>query len=206
MIKICAPKGNTSYFVHSPHALMLQVTITFPIHELEKSKPAYYTRLKTANQHIRTMQGHHCFTTLLKFSQSQDVTAVVTRSVHSTLNSIGGIQVISRKMKFVQILSRCSSPSSPSSTTRWRATPTRRPKRATPTWSPSQAAGAPWQLAGARWVTRKTPFSARRSCSSSVSSSRGAPAYSSRFSSVLHTTFLSPQMSCYKMEKWFKES
>ena len=93
MIKICALKGNTSYFVHSPHALMLQVTITFPIHELEKSKIAYYTRLKTANQHIRTMQGHHCFTTLLKFSQSQDVTAVVTRSVHSTLNSIGGIQV-----------------------------------------------------------------------------------------------------------------
>jgi hypothetical protein len=43
----CAPKGNTSYFVHSPHALMLQ-----------------------------------------------DVTAVVTRSVHSTLNSIGGIQVL----------------------------------------------------------------------------------------------------------------
>lgn len=43
----CAPKGNTSYFVHSPHALMLQ-----------------------------------------------DVAAVVTRSVHSTLNSIGGIQVL----------------------------------------------------------------------------------------------------------------
>merc|ERR1719187_2192353 len=43
----CAPKGNSSYFVHSPHALMLQ-----------------------------------------------DVAAVVTRSVHSTLNSIGGIQVL----------------------------------------------------------------------------------------------------------------
>jgi len=43
----CAPKGNTSYFIHSPHALMLQ-----------------------------------------------DVTAVVTRSIHSTLNSIGGIQVL----------------------------------------------------------------------------------------------------------------
>lgn len=42
-----APKGNVSYFVHTPHALMLQ-----------------------------------------------DVRAVVTRSVHSTLNSVGGIQVL----------------------------------------------------------------------------------------------------------------
>ena len=115
----------------------------------------------------------------------------------------GAFRSVSRRKQFLEISFRCSSPSSPSSTTRWRATPTRRPKRATPTWSPSQAAGAPWQLAGARRVTRKTPFSARRSCSSSVSSSREAPAYSSRFSSVLHTT---PQMSCYKMEKWFKES
>ncbi|XP_070506082.1 neurobeachin isoform X4 [Chironomus tepperi] len=42
-----APKGNVSYFVHTPHALMLQ-----------------------------------------------DVKAVVTHSIHSTLNSIGGIQVL----------------------------------------------------------------------------------------------------------------
>ncbi|KAG1688833.1 Neurobeachin [Nymphon striatum] len=42
-----APKGNVSFFVHSPHALMLQ-----------------------------------------------DVKAVVTHSIHSTLNSIGGIQVL----------------------------------------------------------------------------------------------------------------
>ncbi|KAL1129748.1 hypothetical protein AAG570_012692, partial [Ranatra chinensis] len=42
-----APKGNTSYFVHTPHALMLQ-----------------------------------------------DVKAVITHSIHSTLNSIGGIQVL----------------------------------------------------------------------------------------------------------------
>jgi hypothetical protein len=41
----CAPKGNTVYFVHSPHALMMA-----------------------------------------------DVKAVVTHSVHSTLNSIGGVQ------------------------------------------------------------------------------------------------------------------
>jgi hypothetical protein len=43
----CSPKGNANYFVHSPHALMMQ-----------------------------------------------DVKAVVTHSVHSTLNSIGGIQVL----------------------------------------------------------------------------------------------------------------
>ncbi|PSN35707.1 hypothetical protein C0J52_10177 [Blattella germanica] len=42
-----APKGNVSYFVHTPHALMLQ-----------------------------------------------DVKAVITHSIHSTLNSIGGIQVL----------------------------------------------------------------------------------------------------------------
>ncbi|XP_017773305.1 PREDICTED: neurobeachin isoform X3 [Nicrophorus vespilloides] len=42
-----APKGNNSYFVHTPHALMLQ-----------------------------------------------DVKAVITHSIHSTLNSIGGIQVL----------------------------------------------------------------------------------------------------------------
>ncbi len=43
----CAPKGNPNYFVHSPHALMMQ-----------------------------------------------EVKAVVTHSVHSTLNSIGGVQVL----------------------------------------------------------------------------------------------------------------
>ncbi|XP_063239810.1 neurobeachin isoform X3 [Bacillus rossius redtenbacheri] len=42
-----APKGNVSYFVHTPHALMLQ-----------------------------------------------DVKAVITNSIHSTLNSVGGIQVL----------------------------------------------------------------------------------------------------------------
>lgn len=42
-----APKGNTSFFVHSPHALMLQ-----------------------------------------------DVQAIITHSIFSTLNSIGGIQVL----------------------------------------------------------------------------------------------------------------
>ncbi|ODN02477.1 Neurobeachin [Orchesella cincta] len=42
-----APKGNISYFVHTPHALMLQ-----------------------------------------------DVKAVITHSIHSTLNSVGGIQVL----------------------------------------------------------------------------------------------------------------
>ena len=43
----CAPKGNPQFFVHSPHALMMQ-----------------------------------------------DVKAIITHSVHSTLNSIGGIQVL----------------------------------------------------------------------------------------------------------------
>ena len=28
----CAPKGNTSYFIHSPHALMLQVENIFVFH------------------------------------------------------------------------------------------------------------------------------------------------------------------------------
>ncbi|XP_026740529.1 neurobeachin isoform X2 [Trichoplusia ni] len=47
-----APKGNVSYFVHTPHALMLQV-----------------------NDKI-------------------EVKAVVTHSIHSALNSIGGVQVL----------------------------------------------------------------------------------------------------------------
>ncbi|EZA55237.1 Neurobeachin [Ooceraea biroi] len=49
-----APKGNVSYFVHTPHALMLQ----------------------------------------LLPEERQDVKAVITHSIHSTLNSIGGIQVL----------------------------------------------------------------------------------------------------------------
>lgn len=33
-----APKGNVSYFVHTPHALMLQVSAPFPYNPC----PAYY--------------------------------------------------------------------------------------------------------------------------------------------------------------------
>ena len=50
-----SPKGNQSYFVHTPHALMLQ-----------------------------------------------DVKAVVTHSIHSTLHSIGGIQVSGDRYGYVR--------------------------------------------------------------------------------------------------------
>lgn len=61
-----APKGNASYFVHTPHALMLQVILV---------TKKYITLLEP-------------------FVLHQDVKAVVTNSIHSTLNSIGGIQVL----------------------------------------------------------------------------------------------------------------
>lgn len=64
-----APKGNISYFVHTPHALMLQVP--------------------TNNLYIISCM----FVSMIIF-KFQDVKAVITHSIHSTLNSIGGIQVL----------------------------------------------------------------------------------------------------------------
>ncbi len=61
-----APKGNTSYFVHTPHSLMLQVSYWLN----------YWAKR------------------LIFYLFLQDVKAVVTHSIHCTLNSIGGIQVL----------------------------------------------------------------------------------------------------------------
>ena len=83
------------------------------------------------------------------------------------------------KIFWPKTIFRCSSPSSPSWTTQWQEIPSRR-KRATPTWFLSRAlvVATLWQLSQGK----RTRFSARRSCSSSVSWSRAALAYSSRFS------------------------
>ena len=83
------------------------------------------------------------------------------------------------KIFWPKTIFRCSSPSSPSWTTRWQEIQSLR-KRATPTWFLSQAlvVATLWQLSQGR----RTRFSARRSCSSSVSWLRAALAYSSRFS------------------------
>ena len=71
----CTPKGNNNYFVHSPHALMMKVRfICAPF--------LCYFVTKLANNEASF------------FFLSQDVKAVITHSVHSTLNSIGGIQVL----------------------------------------------------------------------------------------------------------------
>lgn len=75
-----APKGNVSYFVHTPHALMLQVSLSTFSHEM-----------------CRRVWSLTCVCILINiliFSRVQDVKAVVTNSIHSTLNSIGGIQVL----------------------------------------------------------------------------------------------------------------
>lgn len=62
-----APKGNVSYFVHTPHALMLQVN--------------------------RQVNFYYYFG-IMVCMLFQDVKAVITHSIHSTLNSVGGIQVL----------------------------------------------------------------------------------------------------------------
>lgn len=66
-----APKGNISYFVHSPHALMLQVRLIL-----------FFDDMKYNTNNPKS------------FLYLQDVKSVVTHSIHSVLNSIGGIQVL----------------------------------------------------------------------------------------------------------------
>lgn len=61
-----SPKENPSYFVHTPHALMMEVSFVF-------------TLISTAVIQDRSFQG---------------VNVVVTHSVHTTLHSVGGIQVL----------------------------------------------------------------------------------------------------------------
>lgn len=65
-----APKGNLSFFVHTPHSLMLQVILTVLFEKINN------------------------FDIKKTFFFSKDVKAVVTHSIHCTLNSIGGIQVL----------------------------------------------------------------------------------------------------------------
>lgn len=80
-----APKGNVSYFVHTPHALMLQV----------KSVPTSY-KLQANNQLVQMKAAKKCYRILKSIAvcSFQDVKAVLTHSIHSTLNSVGGIQVL----------------------------------------------------------------------------------------------------------------
>lgn len=75
-----SPKENSSIFVHSPHALMLQVsrfTLTIPDIDWLISV-ALITKV--------------CFIGFIL--SSQDVKATVTHSIHSAIHSIGGIQVL----------------------------------------------------------------------------------------------------------------
>lgn len=70
------PKGNASYFVHTPHALMLQVLNMQYTVMCNKADGRLFIFNKIINI---------CY---------QDVKAVITHSIHSTLNSVGGIQVL----------------------------------------------------------------------------------------------------------------
>ena len=78
----CAPKGNPQFFVHSPHALMMQVI--FGIQKTYYSITSIFLRIIMMN----SLKSN------ISLNISQDVKAVITHSVHSTLNSIGGIQVL----------------------------------------------------------------------------------------------------------------
>lgn len=75
-----APKGNVSYFVHTPHALMLQVS------EAQLTTKCQFKLLYKYSLPLSFSFDHH--------PRTQDVKAVVTHSIHCTLNSIGGIQVL----------------------------------------------------------------------------------------------------------------
>ncbi|KPJ14705.1 Neurobeachin [Papilio machaon] len=89
-----APKGNVSYFVHTPHALMLQVLYDG---KLSSAIVFMYNPVAT--------DGQLCLQSAPKGNVSyfvhtphalmlQEVKAVVTHSIHSALNSIGGVQVL----------------------------------------------------------------------------------------------------------------
>lgn len=71
-----SPRENASIFVHSPHALMLQVRSASHIHQLGLIFSA--------------CDGVFMGLVL----SSQDVKATVTHSIHSAIHSIGGIQVL----------------------------------------------------------------------------------------------------------------
>lgn len=68
-----SPKENASIFVHSPHALMLQVCY-FTLCFLRRVCPTSVSQAF--------------------ISSRQDVKATVTHSIHSAIHSIGGIQVL----------------------------------------------------------------------------------------------------------------
>lgn len=79
------PKGNASYFVHTPHALMLQV-----LHYIINTVMCNKTNNKILIFNKETIL---IFNKIIKHFY-QDVKAVITHSIHSTLNSVGGIQVL----------------------------------------------------------------------------------------------------------------
>lgn len=108
-----APKGNVSYFVHTPHALMLQVYSSVMLFTILTG--GEFTRHETRTVTCTVLIPSIFHTLWLRFTKSareinfrrgalksirnhcfgfQDVKAVITHSIHSTLNSIGGIQVL----------------------------------------------------------------------------------------------------------------
>lgn len=76
-----SPKENASIFVHSPHALMLQVR---PLRSPSRRAP----RVSIIQGGILTKM---C---LVSVWPRQDVKATVSHSIHSAIHSIGGIQVL----------------------------------------------------------------------------------------------------------------
>ncbi len=142
-----SPKGNTSYFVHTPHALMLQVFTLFwcsmadlclrglwvtwmdslgivvgvlridpPPKSMKKAMKVLLKQRATLWKGVEGMESSrnlhrekrilfHLITrsnlTDTHTNCLQDVKAVVTHSIHSTLHSIGGIQV-SEKCLFLK--------------------------------------------------------------------------------------------------------
>jgi len=111
-----APKGNVSYFVHTPHALMLQVqflicisSFTLPARtpargggtglapsslrsraDLSSARPLISRCERNKLSRLSKRRDGRAIVTFV----FQDVKAVITHSIHSTLNSIGGIQVL----------------------------------------------------------------------------------------------------------------
>lgn len=85
-----SPRENASIFVHSPHALMLQVsrvTLTFVLGTSgTDSRVSIVLGLKCSRDEGVFMG--------FAFFSFQDVKATVTHSIHSAIHSIGGIQVL----------------------------------------------------------------------------------------------------------------
>lgn len=83
-----SPKENASIFVHSPHALMLQVSCLTQSQLQQSEHCPRYWFINLCWTHLKMLLQNDLY------SLSQDVKATVTHSIHSAIHSIGGIQVL----------------------------------------------------------------------------------------------------------------